>query len=160
MALYYAATGAISGTSGGQTIATIHNPSASTTVLRVFRAAVRGTPSALASVGPFLYHIVRTTGVPTGGSSVTAGQQISSASAPQGVVLTSSTATASGGDFWVGTPGSALSLVGVAPGGPVEDPLKDPIIDIALLAGEALMVRTDAASVNWTHWVYFVWSEG
>jgi hypothetical protein len=113
---------------------------------------VTGTNTAL-STTQFLYHVGRTTSLPTGGTSLTAQQVASSYPVTNTVVLSAPTATASSGDLWTAQGEPLITAVGQFL--PVVATYQ---ANIVLAPGESLLVRADANGASWKHSVVFSWS--
>lgn len=162
--MYCCATSLITGANSVQSLMTIENPSGSTINVYIMEIRFGGIATA-SSASPFLYHIGRATGLPTGGTILTSQKYDSSIGSATGIVRQSPTATASAGSMWVSTPGVILS--GGLLGGPVSMSqvsfIFTPILDfnnaLLLVPGEALIITGDANSTSWNHFGSVSWLE-
>ena len=166
MGSIYTATPLISGGLSAMTLAYLYNPATNVVNVNVQRAFVHGNAtSALASVGPFLYHLTRISSA-SGGTTIPTtsfAKQYTSDPTPGAKVGYGAgmSTPASSGDIWVGSGGTLLTISGVSPGLPNDEPFKDvSLSNIVLAPGEGIVFTTDAASFLWSHYVGFVWSEG
>jgi hypothetical protein len=156
---YSAATALIAGTAGVQNLASIENPVASGRTVFVTRVQLMGVSNSTANA-KFLYRVGRSSGVPTGGSTLGIQEHRLAGDSPVAIARSGPTATAATGDMWVGTPG--VFTTGT-PATPVAlDAFRGfrETDDITLAAGEGLLVRADGNDTDWSHSVVFSWQEG
>lgn len=161
---FFCASNLIGGSSSAQNLITLENPADSNLQYIVKRVLVQGVVNA-ASTTPFLYHLKRTTALPTGGTTLTAQKRLTSDADPTAVVRQIPTVTGATGNIWVGSPGVVLS--GGLLGGPVSVPITlaeivktDLEDDSPMLApGEAFLVSVDANTSSWNHYVILYWLE-
>ena len=161
---YYAGSSLITGSASAQNLLTLENPAGSTTNIRLDRVIIKGYPVGTSTIG-FLYSMNRTTGLPSGGTSLTIEQRLTTEPAAQGVVREQPMATAASGNFWVGSPGVFLS--GGGSGGPAGSASANLETlearfereEITVLPGEAIVIRAGANSTDWRHWVNISWFE-
>lgn len=160
---YRAATpAAITGAASSQNLFTLHNPVGSGRTVRIKRLEIQGVfASTTASATAFLYHVGRTTGIPTGGAAITSQKHATADSAPVGVALSGSsaiTATAATGDLWTTSPGTGSANAPSVLPLPIFAEGRDDD-DIILVAGEAILVRADTNTTSWKHSVDISWVE-
>lgn len=163
--IYAATSGAVGGSVSAQTLLTIENPLGSGARVAVRRASVAGVLSG-SSVLVFSYRVGRTTGLPSGGTTVTSQRFDSTAVAPVAVVRRGPTATAAAGDMWSGAPAPAI-LIGLPITAITVGPVfresafstEDENEAVLLVPGEALVARVEANAPAWAHTVNFTWSE-
>ena len=157
--LFYASTGIITGSLSAQNLLSLQNPSASGVRIGVKNIRIHGIVTAL-STGVFSYSFSRTSGAPSGGSTLSSVKKFTSSAAATGVARSSPTATATGGAVKTSLPGALLTAVGVFT--PVVHMLYESDSDendIVLDENESLVVQAGANLLTWSHVVDIEWRE-
>lgn len=156
---YYAATSIVGGAIVSQNLLTIENPASSGRTIYINRVEVSGTIRPWFTA-PFLYRFDRTTGLPSGGTSLTAQLRDTSDLSPVGIVRQSPTsATAAAGSLWVGSAGLMTNLGQSTNGISKVSATFDERKEIVLAEGEAVVLVAEANAVTWSHWIVVQWNE-
>jgi hypothetical protein len=149
----------VAGLASAQNLLSIENPSASGVTVAIKRVEIQGVfASTTASATAFLYHVGRTTAIPSAGTALTAQKHQTTDAAPKAIVRTAPTATAATGDLWTTAPGTGSSNSPAMLPVPLFAESRESD-DLLLAAGEALLVRADTNTTNWRHSVDVSWEE-
>lgn len=159
---YAAGTALINGSASIQNLWGIQNDStAAEGRLVIVRRIETMGGNAVASTAHFLYRLSKS-GTQSAGTTLTVVKLNPDDPTALATVRSGPTATASGGDSWVGNPGLTITAAGAtnptqlsALGGAVDNESQ-----YVLLPGEALLMRADANTTNWRHSVMVNWIEG
>jgi len=148
----------ITGAVAAQNLLTLENPSGSGINIYINRIAVGGVIASNSTI-VFTYDVLRTSGLPTGGTTLSLATIDSSNPAATAVIRQEPTATGTGGLFWTISPGlvsnkGSMSTNNFEAFRPMEEDS-----EIILAPGEGLLVMANANSTDWYHWVSILWSE-
>lgn len=136
----------------------IENPASSEQLVYINKATLKGTTSAQSAI-LFMYHLGRTTAMPTGGTLASIQKSRSTIEPGQAIVRVAPSATAASGDKWTDSYGPFST-------GIIPLPLSDCINsrgeddDEILEPGEALLFWIDANAITFKHWANIRWQEG
>lgn len=154
----------VTGSVATQMVASITNPTGSTNNVYIKHINVCGIlGNASGSAQKFFYHVGRSAGTPSAGTTLTVQKNRTSQPNPFGIVHMNPTVTPSAGGMWYGSPGLIISGSGGASFVPTPfDIFQEPREgdDVVLAVGETLVVWADANNTGWTHGVSFSWDEG
>ena len=155
----YFATGSVTGTVAAQNLVSIENPVGSGLLVCVDRARVRVVPGVLVATA-YQYQFARTTGLPTGATTITAAKISSAMPVATAIVRSAPTATAAGGSPLGQCPSSLFLGAAVSGFVPIGQSDLWESSDPAIIApGEALVVLATGNLTTLTHFPLLGWRE-